>query len=187
MAHKATLPGEAVDEIKKQLGGSLPLVFDINRLHSREVKLGASFQVWELSADYDLKPLKPFAKLVTNTGEWHHLIYLDDEAIGFAISGVNEPPKGRLTIQEVYKSEIAAKIDAAMTMVDNLQKDSLTHLLVLQNYLLYAFWLVDIKEVFVISQPEEFKYINSHQLVSEDKFLSDLRQEEPIVGWIPGD
>lgn len=194
MAHAKILSDEILGIVSEQIGELLPAVIDRYRIESGTFELGDSFELWVLDPDYGIKSSQSLNQLTVATSRWHHqIIYCQNDLrkpIAFAISAPGNPGQNGRIVNEVSESEIAEKIDAAMKWIDgnpNLQGDPLTHLLILQNYSVFAFWLVDTRQVYVIGCPRDFTQLRPDELLREQNFLTGLRREKPIIGRYKGE
>lgn len=193
MAYTKVLTDAILQSVADQIGELISGIIRSSQFNSGSFELSDSFELWELDPNYDVAPIQPLEKLANKTGRWHHQIYqnLNEtlKPVAFAISAKETEPPYEWSVREVFNSKIAEKIDIVMKKIDNnpnLDGDILTRLLILQNYAVYAFWLVSIKQVYIIGCPRGFRQLRPNQLLTEEAFLTQLRKEGPIHGRYKG-
>src|SRR5262245_20890226 len=142
MAHADALPQGVIDNVASQVGAEAGKGLGAAVLQSKTMELTESFSLWALGADVVAKTYADLAQLARQTGRWHHQIKIDGKAQAFARSMPLGPDAANWSLRELFRSEIAGKIDEAIAWVDtNVTGDPLVRLLVAPAYQLHAFWL----------------------------------------------
>jgi hypothetical protein len=190
MAHTESLPDDILDAVVEQVGMLLPSTADAMNLDSRDVEglieMAETFEVWVLDVNKIVEGVDDLAKLARTTGCWHHQITQDGAPQSFARScKVGDPGKWQVT--ELFESELAGKIDKAISWIDeNVSGDPLVRLLAVPAYQLNGFWLFDRvhSQVFLVDCPATLRYLHPGELLDEKDFLNSLRKEKPIAGRV---
>ena len=180
MAHVDSLSEEVLEALAGQLGQSLAQIAGASIRDDAIVELTETFSLWMVGLDRLVVGSDDLREFAIQTGRWHHQIRVDFRTQAYARSrplGV-DPSSWRIT--EVFKSELAKRIDASITWVDqNLEGDPLVRLLTIPAYHLTAFWLVEETEnqVIIVDAPAYYGALETdHQVLTQKVFFDNLRE-----------
>lgn len=153
-----------------------------------------TFAVWMI--DYDevmsYRQGSDAFSMPKSIDRWHHQIRQGGTATGYARSAGAQPDAEGL--REVVGSELAARIDAAITVLDDLEKkdtalaeeDWVVRLLVIPAYQVHAFWLVNeasqTSRVLIIDGPAQLERVARQELISLESLIDLLRAAPPAAG-----
>lgn len=174
-----TRPPEILKNVLKQIGALIPGLLEDRAPATKTVNLRESFAAWEIPLYGVEESLAPKAQFpAREAGYWHHQLMLDEEVAAHAES---EPRLRPRRVRRVTISPLAKKIDDAITWVDRhegeLEKDFpnvSVRFLAIPSILIYAFWLVEPKKVYVIDAFSAFKSLKAGQLLDEKEFLKRM-------------
>ncbi|MCI0490326.1 MAG: hypothetical protein L0229_27350 [Blastocatellia bacterium] len=137
--------------------------------------MAESFDIWNLSTKNLQKAIESGKFPSYKTRYQHHQILLDNSAKACALS--QKPPSGVHKVFNVAISKVAGRIDEAITHLEKEEKDdSRVRLLVIRPFWIYAFWLVDRKQVYLISVSARIRGLKAGQQVSTSKLLRVLNK-----------
>ena len=175
-----------VDVIAGQLAESLAQVIGASIHDSVRVELAETFSVWMLGLDRLSHGSDDLATLASETGRWHHQIRIDYRTEAFARSRPTGKGDSNWRITEVFQSDLARKIDASVTWIDEkLEGDPLVRLLTIPAYHLTAFWLSAEagNQVLIVDAPAYYSDLQSdHQVLTQQAFFDKLRSLSHIEG-----
>jgi hypothetical protein len=191
-----SLADHILNDIAKQLGSLLPAApgnwdFAAEDLGEAErIELAETFELWVLDLEAIRQKKGGLPQLARPTGRWHHQIRRGDTPALFARSAeIGTPAAWKVT--EMFESELAAKIDRAISWIDgNVPGNPLARLLVVPAYQLNAMWLLEDKKslVYVIDCPTRLHSLHPGDFFeNETQFVTLLRKEEPVVGRAQAD
>lgn len=148
--------------------------------------LGESLRVAMLTEDQIRSGTGPLASRVTETGQWHHQVYVGGVAAVFARS-VEEPgaPGEPYKVVEVADAEVAGELHKTIAWVDaNVSVEAEAEVLVAPSHLLTGLWLKGkgVDAVVISSGPALSGGIKPNQLISGEQFLDALARTPAIVG-----
>jgi len=148
-----------IHDITEQLGRILPGLYLELKETPEKTELGESFDVWEI----DIRELRQslhngnFPALPTQYQ--HHQILFDGQARASALS--EKLPSGSQRVFKVGFSDVAMRIDQAIERLDSdVGDDSRVVLLKARACWVYAFWLLDRRQVFLVSVPSRFTQLS---------------------------
>ena len=169
------IPDSELRELSRQIGSLLPGL-PVHKKYET-VGIGESFAIYEVKAK-QFNSTPPTLPAIP-TGYWHYQVFLDRDPLAYAVvygSG------GKLNIYEIAVSAVAERIHKAIERVDRYDKgDTPVRFLVVPSCLVYAFFLVDSGEVYVIDAPPlptrvpEGGHLIPDMILSKEKFLDGLR------------
>ncbi len=187
MAHADVLPDAVLDALAAKVGVPLAEFGSYAQQPQPAAELSETFAVWSLNPTAVLTPDVDFAKLVTQTGRWHHQIKVGGQATAFARSMPLGTDAASWEVTQLFQSDIPPKIDRAIDWVDsNVKGDPVVRLLIVPSYYLTAFWLSDgnNNQVYVIDAPSSLTQVHAGTLYSAREFLQKLAQEQPASGFL---
>lgn len=175
MAVKKSLPDATLKVIADQISNMLPGLCQQESIPPKLVELRESFAIWTLNLATVMESspvLKPLP--AHKTRFWHHQILFDGEAKAYAESEVSDSQL--VSVRETSISPLPGKIEQAIEWVESYDKESTElRLLVLTSFLIYAFWLVERHQIYIIDAFPEFADFRDRRLFSEKEFLSSLQ------------
>ena len=201
MPHAASVSEKHLNEIAGQVSGLIHYVVDHEQLFNKSIELRETFEVWMLGFDtigYGAAHNVYLKVLARNLGRYHHQIMFGGIAEAFARSSVSTTDPGLPTLEELFVSPLAQKIDQAIEWVDQwVSGDPLVHLLFIPAYYLHAFWLIDANEsseLLIVdvagASPTDYETILSglqaEKLYTDSIFLQALAKTAPAMGVYPG-
>jgi hypothetical protein len=208
MKSRAILSERELDSVCRQVGVLLPQLEGLQAFVGGTVELGDYFEIWMIEPDYEESSANSLTDLAFPIGLWHHQVRIDSQAIAYAISGPERlvgseylNPDHHI-VRELILSDLALKIDTATKAILSTSKFYThtyyeTRLLILPNYFLSAFWLVDTRQtatsgqLYIIDYLPEVLHLKrsrgSVELLRESEFLTALLREEPIIGRVSGE
>ena len=187
MAHAQQFPQDFAAAFAAQLAHSLEQGILGLAIHDAgKIELTETFAVWMIGLDDLLSGPDNLSELAIETGRWHHQLNVDGDAGVFARSKAHGGnPSGR-RITEVFRSQLAEKIDASVTWIDeNLRGDPLVRLLTIPAYHLTAFWLVEERRdsVMIVDVPAYYSMLESgFDVLAAETFLDTVRRGSPAEG-----
>jgi hypothetical protein len=150
------------------------------------VELGESFEVWFLGRSAISRTTAPLQTIARRTGYWHHQIRHNGKAVQYARSAPHGPGEEDWDIHAVLSSDLAGKIDDAITWIDAhvTEGDPLVRLLIVPAYFVTAFWLQDgaSDRIVVVDMPAEFTMLERERIYTGQEFLDALAQERHAQG-----
>lgn len=171
---------EFVHDITEQLGRILPGLYLELKETPEKTELGESFDVWEIDTRELRQSLHSGAFPALATQYQHHQILLDGQARASALS--EKLPSGSQKVFKVGVSDVAQRIDQAIERLDlDVEDDSRVVLLKARACRVYAFWLLDRRQILLVSVPSRFTQL-SEQLqagnyLHEMDFIGALHDE----------
>ena len=154
MAELIKLPKKALESIARQIGARLyDEIYrreDGGKLKSFEFEMWETFEIWQFRPDPPSDLTQTREDLVTlarRTGVWHHQIKAGvgggpKKAVAFAQSWPGSG-QGDDLLRDLFLSQLAAKIDEAITLADNWLPDkAIVRLLSLPEYKVEALWFL---------------------------------------------
>lgn len=183
MATNDTATDNQQADIIEQIGAMLPALYAKPELRPKEVALLETFDLWELDllelVLEDLPRALLSGQLPLLQPEYqHHQIKIDGRAQAYALS--QKSASGRRKVVKVAISSIAERIDEAIDHLDhdpNIPDDTPVRLVVVRSCLIYAFWLVERQQVYIISVPARFREILSVTYLDVIEFLRILYEQ----------
>jgi len=148
-----------IHDIAEQLGRMLPgLCLELNQ-NPEKTELGESFDVWEIDTRELRQSLHNGNFPASPTQHQHHQILFDGQARASALS--EKTPTGSKKVFKVAVSDVAQSIDQAIERLDlDVEDYSRVVLLKARACWVYAFWLLDRRQVFLVSVPSRFTQLS---------------------------
>lgn len=201
MAHATNIDDRALNAIVQQAGRLIGALTDSNLLALSPIELRETFDVWMLRLDtiaYGAAYNIELTKLATDIGRYHHQITFAGLAEAFARSSLPVTPQGSPTLEELFVSPLAKRIDEAIEWIDQtVTDDPLVRLLVVPSHYLSALWLaystgpsrvliVDVGGAPSIDFEHILNGLKANQLHDSSAFLQALSNTLPALGVCPG-
>ena len=160
-----------VSDITEQLGRILPGLCLELRETPEKTELGESFDVWEIDTRELRQSLHSGTFPALPTQYQHHQILFDGQARASALS--EKSSSGSQKVFKVGISDVAQRIDQAIERLDSdIGDNSRVVLLKARACWVYAFWLLDRHQIFLVSVPSRFTQL-SEQLQA-GKYLHEM-------------
>lgn len=172
MADKETLPDLVLRDISSQISNLLPGLIQQQPSPPESMDLRESFAVWTLDLAAPSEMRQDSAFPARETGSWHHQILFDGTPAAHAESVIT--CDGELRVAEVSISPLAGIVDKAIDWAESLEGAVTVRLLALPALLIYTFWLVERKQIYIIDAFPEFVDLQPGSLLSEQDFVSVL-------------
>lgn len=135
---------------------------------TRRIGLAESFAIWRIDPEHFNRE-SPVLPAHPTTGR-HYQVFLDDQHRPQAYAQTDDDDE--MQVSEVVVSSLAEKIDRAMEWIDDYDRgDTSVNFLSAPSCFVYAFSLVEIKEVFVISAPQPPAGVPDEKRLVEQKLL----------------
>jgi hypothetical protein len=152
-----------------------------------KAELTETFEVWFLERLAIAKPNTALAELAHRTGYWHHQINIGGLPTEYAHSKPFGPGDEDWSVDAISHSELPAKVDAGITLIDADPscEDTFVRLLLAPAYLTSSLWLTfpDKHElVLPVMAPGIFQSIQIGKFISANQFLIALGQEQHSRG-----
>jgi hypothetical protein len=175
-----------IPDVTEQLGRILPgLCLELKET-PQKTELGESFDVWEIDTSKLRQSLRSGTFPALPTHYQHHQILFDGRARASALS--EKLPSGSQKVFKVGVSDVAMRIDQAIDRLDSdVGDDSSVVLLKARACWVYAFWLLERHQVFLVSVPSRFtrlsEQLQAGKYLQEMDFIGALHDEiERVVG-----
>lgn len=175
-----------IPDLREQLGRILPgLCLDLKET-PKKTELGESFDVWEIDISKLRQSLKSGTFPALPTHYQHHQILFDGRARASALS--EKLPSGSQKVFKVGVSDVAMRIDQAIDRLDSDVGDaSSVVLLKARACWVYAFWLLERHQVYLVSVPSRFTQLSEQlqagKYLQEMDFIGALYDEiKQVVG-----
>lgn len=198
MAFSKTLPADVLKVIAGDIGARLQPTPDhinfigpgLENLPQSSLNVGESFEVWKLTPDA-LEEIaygnREIEALTRRSGLWHHQIRRNGEAIGFARSKPFAADAESWSVRDIFISEMAKKIDEAITYVDKyIEEDVEARLLSIPIQQVEAFWFVSgdssSHKVLIISTSDRIREFEALKEMSSEDFLAALVTKQHGMG-----
>lgn len=204
MAFSKTLPADVLTAIADDIGGRLQpasgnidlIAFNGGDAPPGGLNLGETFEVWKLIPDALVEIAdgnREIEALTRRAGLWHHQIRRNGKAIGFARSKPYGADAKSWSVRDIFISEMATKIDEAITYVDKYVVEEVeARLLSIPIQQVEAFWFVsDVQDnswsnkVLIISTSDRIREFESLKEMSSEDFLAALVTEKRGMGVRP--
>jgi hypothetical protein len=180
---------DEASNIAEQIGRFLPGLY-LEMKNEPKAELGESFDVWEINTRELEQAIEGRKFPAQATDLQHHQILFDGRANAYALS--EKLSSGSHQVFKVGVSNVARKIHKAIKRLERDEGEEVSQetdnngltsvrLLKTSAFWVYAFWLVDRHEVYVISAPSRFKRLRAGRYLKEKNFIRRLRDEiEPL-------
>lgn len=194
MADAETLPPAVLNAIASKLGDRIsraispPVLGYVAGVAPPAPTMKETFPVWMLEAADVLAPTDDVSRLAKNTGHWHHQLSTTTGPVAYARSMPLGAAPESWSIRQVSTSDLANKIDDAISWIDaNVPAALTTRLLIVPAYHIYVFWLVDStkaanQRIVVVSAPPQSQEFSTHRLYTSKEFLDAVRATPHIKG-----
>src|SRR6185436_11850042 len=160
-----------IHDITEQLGRILPGLYLELKETPEKTELGESFDVWEIDTRELRQSLHNGNFPALPTQYQHHQILFDGQARASALS--EKTPTGSKKVFKVAVSDVAQRIDQAIERLDlDVEDYSRVVLLKARACWVYAFWLLDRRQVFLVSVPSRFTKLSEH--LQAEKYLHEM-------------
>jgi hypothetical protein len=175
-----------IPDIREQLGRILPgLCLELKET-PKKTELGESFDVWEIDTSKLRQSLHSGTFPALPTHYQHHQILFDGRARASALS--EKLPSGSQKVFKVGVSDVAMRIDQAIDRIDSdVGDESSVVLLKARACWVYAFWLLERHQVFLVSVPSRFTLLSEQlqagKYLEEMDFIGALHDE---IGRVVG-
>jgi hypothetical protein len=176
MAINETVQLLPIEQLTSQIGNLLSGIAKTADPEAASAELNASFAVWYLD-EKDIQPAianGTFPADLTNY-QYHHIL-IDKRPTAFAIT--ESSADGSWQVNSAVIGELAGKVEKAIQALDEpAYDDTEVRLLVIPSQQVYGFWMVERKEVYVVSVPNSFQRLHSGQTLPEAEFLTAVYEE----------
>lgn len=205
MAYAKQLSAEVIGKLAGQIGNLIG-GHDIAASADAPPHLSESFEIFHLPIR-DLRKAAQhgggLAKLIKSTRHWHHQIAVGGKPVGFARSLQPRRKKDTWSVQSVFVSPLASKVETAVQQIDAQRPDDKTEvrLVALPAYQMHFFLLegpAEVKtktkkkssgkkaaiqsEVYVVDSPYSTSGLKPGRFYPEHQFLASLLAVPPIRG-----
>jgi len=188
MAHTKLLDEKILSIVRSQIGQMIAN-YEPGLGASEEIGVGESFEVYILPASEIAQASQTaggLLKALQRTGDWHHQISVRGASSAFARSGVIGPVDQEWSVQSLFISDIAAKIDAAVAQIDSehAHDDAEVLFVAVPAYHVHAFVVEHSGKpnVLVVDSPYKAPGPEEKTLYSEAAFLASLLAVPHIQG-----
>jgi hypothetical protein len=164
------------NDLSKQIAEFLPGTKLQMKSKLDKAELGESFKIWTLDTKRLLQgnEADSLEDLAHDTNRWHHQVFLNDTAQACAESRIVD---NKAQVYQLSLSPLAAKIESAIDLLDNAPDQ--VRFLTASPLLLFAFWLVESRKVYLLDASESFSRLKSHRerVFPEVDFINLLRED----------
>jgi len=176
MAINNTVLDTKAPELAEQIGRLFSGLYYSLETKPKTSVLSESFDIWRLSTQYLQNAIAKGKFPARKTIFQHHQIMLDGKAKAYGIS--KRSTDGKRQVFSVQLSKIAERIDNAISQIDkDDNSEDRVRLLMSRSFGLYAFWLVDRKQVYIVSVPHRFKQLRIGQYLSLEELMRVLQHK----------
>ncbi len=187
MANADPLSAKAVQSVATQLSNFLPspkaTVLGMASAPLKQPAVAESLAVCYLTVQQVTKPPENLTVLVTPSGMWCHLVRTANAATHMAMSHAHAFGSDELEVQQLGESPVAAKLDGALTWLDeHAPDDNVTvRLLIAPAYFVHALAIIRPKKtsVVLVDQPDGMTTLQSETEYPIKDFLKRLAKAIP--------
>ena len=190
MAHTRNLNARHLGAVRSQLARIAHE--ELRSPTRRKPALGESFEMYMLPGDRIPKSAKAAWSLVDNlqrTGQWHHQVLVNDKPTAAAHSGALGPAHSEWSLQGVFASKLAGKIDDAIKKIHHRypQGDVMVRLVEVPAFHVSVFSLEGkgTRKVYVVDSPYDSPGPKEGRTYSEQQFLKCLNSVPQVRGLVP--